>query len=112
MKPPRDQQPETCHRCGSADVFEIECTVGPHHKRLVCRRCQKTIRFLEAPWTLERAESFVMPFGKNRGRSIGDLAKSAQGQDYLRWVAENVNGNASTAAELVLRGPVEGGATA
>jgi uncharacterized protein (DUF3820 family) len=43
-----------------------------------------------------------MPFGKHRGRTLADLAGTEAGRDYLEWLAENVEGNAATAAAVVL----------
>jgi uncharacterized protein (DUF3820 family) len=51
---------------------------------------------------MERARAFAMPFGKHRGRTIADVAGTAAGRGYLAWVAENVEGNAATAAGIVL----------
>lgn len=58
--------------------------------------------WLKSPWTKQRAESFTMPFGKHRGQSVGDLAQTEQGRDYLRWVAENISENAGTAAAIAV----------
>jgi hypothetical protein len=51
---------------------------------------------------MKRAAAFVMPFGRYRNRSVGYLAGSEAGRDYLRWLAENVEGNAAKAAAVVL----------
>ncbi len=97
--------PETCPRCGSDDLLEVRCDdTGPHYARIACRKCQRHIRFIPAPWSFARAEAFTMPFGKHRGKTLADLAKSEQGRDYLRWLAASDYGNAQKAAEIVLRG--------
>jgi hypothetical protein len=45
-----------------------------------------------------------MPFGKHRGRTIGELAETAAGRGYLEWVVANFDdGGALTAARIVLR---------
>jgi uncharacterized protein (DUF3820 family) len=90
-----------CPHCGGSDLREVRCTSGPHHARLVCRDCGRHVRFLPAPWTLERARTFVLPYGKHRGHSIGDLAGSVTGRGYLQWLATR-HGNAATAAGVVL----------
>ena len=56
-----------------------------------------------APWSFARAEAFAMPFGKHRGKTLGELSKSGQGRGYLPWLAESNYGNAQKAAEIVLR---------
>jgi hypothetical protein len=92
---------ERCPHCQSTELFEV-ASVAPHHARLGCSACKRHIRFLPAPWTRERAESFTMPFGKHRGQRLGNLAKTAVGRSYLAWLSENVDGNAQTAAALLL----------
>ena len=96
---------ETCPKCGGSDLAEVRCVgTGPHYARLVCRKCQKTAKFLQAPWTFARAEAWRLPFGKHRGKTLGELSRSEQGRGYLAWMTENVEGNAQKAAEIVLRG--------
>jgi hypothetical protein len=103
------QDGETCPRCGGSNLAEVPCVgLSIHHARLTCLTCKRHVRFLEKPWSLQRARAFVMPFGRCRGQRIGELAKSHAGRDYLTWLAENVDGNAAKAAEIVLRGSVEG----
>jgi hypothetical protein len=43
-----------------------------------------------------------MPYGMFAGRTLGDLAGSAAGRGYLAWAAANIDGNAGTAAGIVL----------
>ena len=96
---------ETCPKCGDTDLLEVRCVgTGPHYARISCRKCQKHVRHLPAPWSFARAEAFAMPFGKHRGKTLGELSKSGQGRGYLRWLAESNYGNAQKAAEIVLRG--------
>jgi hypothetical protein len=99
---PADGRQGACAHCGGSNVIEVECTTGPHHARLVCGDCRRHIRFLPAPWTIERARRFVLPYGKHRGRSIGELAEGVAGRGYLQWLAANAGGNAATAAGVVL----------
>jgi hypothetical protein len=93
---------ESCPHCGSRNLSRVECHGGPHHARLACGSCHRHLRFLPAPWSLQRARRFVMPYGRHRGSPIGDLADSATGRGYLRWLVENTDGNGATAARIVL----------
>jgi hypothetical protein len=43
-----------------------------------------------------------LPFGKYRGISIGVLAETERGRNYLQWVSENVVGSCATAASIAL----------
>lgn len=95
-------EPDVCPHCGSSNLFEVSCTVGPHHARLGCSDCKRHIKFLAAPWTLDRAKSFTVPFGMHKGRSVGDLARSEDGRGYLRWAARKWDGNAGIAVKIVL----------
>lgn len=95
----RPAGPTTCPRCGSADL--ITAARGDQHQaELRCRGCGRWLRFLGAPWTRKRAAAFVMPFGKHKGRTLGDLAESEP--DYLRWVAGEVRGTPARAARILL----------
>jgi uncharacterized protein (DUF3820 family) len=105
-KTSRDRQ-EACSRCGGRDLVEVPCDRGPHYRRLICRECQRHVRFVPAPWTIERARAFRMPWGKYRGQRVGDLVGSAEGRSYLHWLARKVDGNAALAASMVLRGSAE-----
>jgi uncharacterized protein (DUF3820 family) len=78
-----------------------------------CPHCGKPIKLALSqgfgqPWDLERARRFTLPFGKFKGRSLAELAETSEGMDYLRWAAENMDGNAGIACRLVLE-DVEGG---
>jgi hypothetical protein len=109
-KPTPAREVPTCPHCGAANLEVQTCTAGPHHARLGCSDCCRHIRFLPAPWTIERARAFVLPYGKHRGRSVGELAEGAAGRGYLQWLAANTDGNAATAAGVVLGLiPEEGG---
>ena len=75
--------PTPCHHCGSAEVVIKRLTGGP-------------------PWSLDRARAFVMPWGRHRGRQLADLTGTHEGLGYLRWLADGVEGNVSTAARILL----------
>jgi hypothetical protein len=67
-----------------------------------CLSCGRVGPWIKSPWTVERAKSFVMPFGKFRGKTVGELAETPRGADYLRWVAANVSENTGIAARVAL----------
>jgi hypothetical protein len=43
-----------------------------------------------------------MPYGKHRGRQLGDLIETDDGLAYVRWLATRNAGNASVAASIML----------
>jgi uncharacterized protein (DUF3820 family) len=88
-----------CPSCGSTDLHVERCTSGPHYSQVTCRACGR-VTWGKAPWTLERARAFVMPYGKHLGRPIGELAESDP--DYLRWLARTSAENPGIAAGIVL----------
>ena len=90
-----------CPRCQSADVAIELHPDGPHHALGRCRQCAHAW-WLKAPWTVERALRFVMPFGIHRGRTIGELLRCEDGRDYLGWVSRNLRGNPGIAARIAL----------
>jgi Exodeoxyribonuclease X-like C-terminal len=54
-----------------------------------------------APWNLERAQRFQMPFGKHEGKTMAQIAQADRG--YVKWLAAECNNrNAKKAAELIL----------
>jgi uncharacterized protein (DUF3820 family) len=99
---------EPCPNCGKNTLRLVRTEGGPHYGRMDCLSCGRIGPWLKSPWPMERARSFVMPFGKFRGRKVGDLADEKQGRSYLEWAAENIDGNVGTAARIALGLPVEG----
>jgi uncharacterized protein (DUF3820 family)/predicted RNA-binding Zn-ribbon protein involved in translation (DUF1610 family) len=93
---------DPCPDCGNSTLRLVRTEGTPHFGRYDCLTCGRIGPWIKSPWTLERARSFVMPFGKFRGRTVGDLADEKQGRSYLEWAAENVSGNAGTAAGIAL----------
>jgi uncharacterized protein (DUF3820 family) len=93
--------PARCHRCGSAEVVITRCETGPHFARVRCPGCGRT-GFAKTPWSLDRARAFTMPWGRYRGRQLADLTGTDEGLGYLRWLADAVEGNVSTAARILL----------
>jgi uncharacterized protein (DUF3820 family) len=37
------------------------------------------------PWTMERARAIEMPFGKHKGKTLGEIADHKQDRNYLVW---------------------------
>lgn len=98
---PTITEPTPCHRCGSAEVVIKRLTGGPHFARVRCLKCGR-VTFAKSPWSLDRARAFVMPWGRHRGRQLADLTGTHEGLGYLRWLADGVEGNISTAARILL----------
>jgi hypothetical protein len=90
-----------CRRRGSTGVVVTRCATGPHSARVRRLECGRT-RFAKTPWSIDRARNFTMPWGKYRGHRLADLAATEEGRGYLRWLAADVEGNASTAARVLL----------
>jgi hypothetical protein len=84
----------------------VQSSGGPHFGRFDCLDCGLRGSPVKAPWTIERARAFALPFGKHKGKTVGKLAETASGRSYLEWLALNVGGNAATAARIVLEGGV------
>jgi uncharacterized protein (DUF3820 family) len=61
----------------------------PHWGKWTCPRCGQTYGF--APTPPEEAHSYTMPFGKFKGRTLGEIIKTPEGRDYLEWAAERMS---------------------
>jgi uncharacterized protein (DUF3820 family) len=55
------------------------------------------MRFLKQPMTRERAENFVMPFGKHKNKKLAVVPKC-----YLQWMKDNLDKNFKEMAEILL----------
>ena len=99
-----DCEPEDLGICPRCEDETVELTPGPQPNmmRHECRVCGWKSSWLKMPWTAARAENFVMPYGCNKGKRIGDLAKTVRGRDYLRWLAANVEKGPGIAASIAL----------
>jgi hypothetical protein len=98
-------QLKQCPRCGSTRLHLVK-SGGPHFGRLDCLDCGLRGSSVAAPWTIERARAFTMPYGRHEGRTLGELAQTGEGRSYLEWVAATIKGNAGIAARIVLEGGV------
>ena len=97
-----DDRPDACPRCDSTGVVTVRTEAGPHHGKLLCAGCRKFRGWAPAPMTPERANAFVLPFGRIRGERLDAVAAGADGRDYLRWLAGHgsVKGGLRRAIEL------------
>jgi hypothetical protein len=97
-----EQGQAVCPHCGSSNLHELPLYATPGYWQTACSDCRLHIKFSAAEWTLARASEIEMPFGKHRGRKVGELAKTGNGRSYLLWVATTVPGYARTAARIVM----------
>ena len=68
---------ERC-RCGCDEYIRQQ--KGPH-LGLYCYACGKWRGWVATPLTKDEAESYYMPFGRYRGKRLGDCP-----DDYLTWI--------------------------
>lgn len=80
---PRDDS-AVCPGCGSPAPV-TRPGKGPHAAGLWCPACERHVRWLRVPVDAAVAAEFVMPFGKHRGRTLGQIARLDPG--YLNWLA-------------------------
>jgi hypothetical protein len=83
-------------------LFAVPQVKGPFHFKQVCLDCGRSARNLIRPWNRERAEQFTLYFGRHRRETVGSLARTAEGESYLRWVARTFTNNVAKAARIVL----------
>jgi uncharacterized protein (DUF3820 family) len=88
--------PEECPHCGGRDLISKKLSGGMHYAQLECRACGTWLRWLPSPWTRTRAENFVAPIGKHKGRKISELPR-----DYLFFAANEWSGNPGKACRIV-----------
>jgi uncharacterized protein (DUF3820 family) len=98
---PKAKKQEECAGCGSTRLRLVKCD-PPHFARRDCMDCGRCGSPIKAPWSLERARAFVMPFGRHKGRTVGELADTTDGWDYLRWASKNLQGNVGIAASITV----------
>jgi hypothetical protein len=83
--------PECCPRCGLVDLVTVRCFTGPHYARVTCPGCQRHVCWLPHPMTKERADEFVMPYGKFAGSKLSEILATDRGGSYLRWILDNTD---------------------
>jgi len=93
-----------CRYCGSPDIDLVPKVLrtGVVQSMRRCRGCNRRLGFVPQPWSVERARSFVLPWGKYRGHSVGELAGTQAGKEYLAWLVSNTTGNAAIAGSIAL----------
>jgi hypothetical protein len=99
-----DSTKPRCPKCGSKKQVVERCSDGPHYGKLVCGRCGHFLGWAPSPMTLERAQAFVMPLGRFKGKTLRRIAKHDEGRRYLRWLLDEewVTSNISAAVRMVL----------
>ena len=105
IRPAEQCPPSPASCCGpcprrGGELIEIESPRARTMPR--CSVCARHIRFLPAPWTRHRAETFRMPFGVHAGRTLAELAGTESGREYLAWMVMHLEGNPGIAARIVL----------
>jgi hypothetical protein len=59
------------------------------------------LKFMPKPLSLQDALGFVLPFGKHRGRTLGEVAALPDGLAYLAWLGGQANHKVHRAASIV-----------
>ena len=90
-----------CPACGS-DCDIVQLGQGTQFSEARCLVCDRHVKFVPGPWTLSRARAFIIPFGRFKGRTVGELHRDPAGRRYLVWLARYVKGGAAKAAAVVL----------
>jgi hypothetical protein len=78
---------DTCPRCGATGVPTL-LTTGQHYARLDCPE-HGWIRWLQKPRTAESTARFVMPIGKYKDKTLGEIG--CTDRPYLHWCIETFN---------------------
>ena len=72
-----------CNRCGSEQFEERE--QGPH-VGLFCTKCSAWIKWIPQQMTEEKADCFIMPFGKHKGTTLGRIRMLDR--EYIVWIVK------------------------
>jgi hypothetical protein len=92
-----------CPRCGGGDLATVKVqTRAGERLKVVCAECGRYVRYAKLPWSPERAHAFVAPYGRHKGQTVGELARTLAGWGYLEWAAENCRDNFGEAARVAL----------
>jgi uncharacterized protein (DUF3820 family) len=93
-----------CPECGSTILVSRDNVPRPHWGVLECIGLERhRFGWVGAHWTLERAEAFIVPFGKtHKGKLLKDCPR-----DYLEWIVATFEDGRGikTAARILLEQP-------
>jgi hypothetical protein len=92
-----------CPGCGSLNVIEAHAR-PPHWAKYICGECGKHVAFVGVPGEIRRARRYVLTFGLFKGQRLAEVALSARGLNYVRWLAREARGPAASLAEIFLEG--------
>ena len=85
-----------CNFCNGETQAELQTFAnGTKHMRITCVACKRFNGF--APQEHPDISKFVMPIGKYKNKTLSDI--DMVDPDYLRWAAENMEGNLSRRIE-------------
>jgi hypothetical protein len=87
---PRKDDPKNdpCPHCGSKwgtsehIVFDKN---GNERIKVVCFECERFLKWQALPVTLERAQRYVIEFGKHRGKTLSQI--EIETPSYLDWLS-------------------------
>lgn len=100
-----DPKPGECTVCHSQ---KFETLPRGDHIGEYCATCGKWQRWIPKPIDREGAMSFIMPFGKYKGRELSSIL--AENKGYVEWLSREFKGKPlGDKAAAILDGPVEGG---
>jgi hypothetical protein len=95
-----------CYRCGAALEFDLTAAHQQHQPQHQPPRQQPQPSWQPArpqglkqqpqPMDALRARSFVMPFGRHKGRTLEQIHRTHP--DYVKWLAETMDRSVGRAA--------------
>lgn len=85
----------TCNNC-KKEVEPVLTDSGQHIKAS-CSECKRYIKFM--PQEI-KASDFVMPYGKHKGRTLGEI--KINDFDYLQWLYDNSKSRIKDLVDKVL----------
>jgi hypothetical protein len=104
INPRTDPLPgKKCPWCGSRNLIEGEAK-PPHWLQYVCGDCNRHAGYIGTPDSVKQARRHRLKFGHYQGLTLGELATSPKGLDYLRWLKAVRRGEPGRLAGLVLSG--------
>jgi hypothetical protein len=93
-----------CQPCNIACLEVIEDVPAPHAGKYVCPQCRSFRGWIGAPWTYERAASFVVPIGCHKGQTLSEI-EAAGDRHWIEWAEVNLSKGIAKAARVYLAGP-------